>query len=167
MITFAEESVALRHWPVGKYFYASFKCRPLTGLWKLTAAAREKLAFCRARFAQMRLSFLFLWGGWRERRKPILALSPEHSSSIIQPGPLSVWKKPSNYTEESQIHNEQKLTTNKNILIHVHFKEPIYFLLFCIVYYYTPVFILASGYQGKRCLIHTQTECTAHTKYRA
>lgn len=44
VITLAKKSVALRHWPVGKYFSASFKRRPLTGFWKRITAAQEKLA---------------------------------------------------------------------------------------------------------------------------
>lgn len=81
------------------------------------------------------LSFLFLWGGCKERRKPILAPSPGHSSSIIQPGPLSVWKKPTNQTEEKQFHNDQKMTTNKSIPMHVYFKEPCLYVLFGFILY--------------------------------
>lgn len=53
MITLAKKSVALRHWPVGEYFSASLKRRPLTGLWKRRTAAQENLAFWSACFPEM------------------------------------------------------------------------------------------------------------------
>lgn len=79
MITLAKRSVDLRHWPVGYYFSASFKRRPLTGLWKRSAAAKEKkLAFCSACFPVNAAVFPLLSFGWRERRKAApLAPSPQ------------------------------------------------------------------------------------------
>lgn len=56
VITLAKKSAALRHGPVGKYFYASLKRRPLTG-WERRAAAQEKLAMSRACFERMWFSF--------------------------------------------------------------------------------------------------------------
>lgn len=43
VITLAKKSAALRHGPVGKYFYASLKRRPLTG-WERRVAARQRKA---------------------------------------------------------------------------------------------------------------------------
>lgn len=122
MIRLAKKSVALRHWSVGKYFYAPFKRRPLMSLWKRKTAAQRKLAFCRAFFAQMWLFFLFCpaaggsagrHSGLRPRNRGALRLS-----SIIYRTPLC-FLNPSNYTEERWIHNHRKLTTNKSDPIHI------------------------------------------------
>lgn len=73
VITLAKKSVALRHWPVGKYLYASFKRRPLTGLWKRRTAAQEKLrVLTRVLCTNVALFSPLLSGGWRERRKAVL-----------------------------------------------------------------------------------------------
>lgn len=92
VITLAKKSVALRHWPVGKYLYASFKRRPLTGLWKRRTAAQEKLrVLTRVLCTNVALffpSFVRRLEGAQEGSPGALL----HWSSIIYPGPLSVLK---------------------------------------------------------------------------
>lgn len=63
VIRLAEKSAALRHEPVGKYFYASLKRRPLTGWERARLLGKEKLAMSCACFGPACLFSLSGAGG--------------------------------------------------------------------------------------------------------